>query len=96
MFEGFLLPIADLLCSPGRLPPFLAPLLTAAKLRFQVSQKDQDIAAVTEVEKTPRPPHQVRWQEQQAPPQVPSTSLPCYFAAQNIVQQKELLCARQN
>lgn len=63
MFEGFLVPIADLLCSPGTLSPFLAPLLTAAELRSQVLQKDQDAAVVTEVEKTPRPPHQVRWQE---------------------------------
>jgi len=77
MFERFLVPIADLLCPPGRLPPFLAPLLTAAELHFQASQKDQDPTVVTEVEKTAQPPHQVRQQEQQAPPQLPSTSLLC-------------------
>lgn len=34
MFEGFFIPVTDLLCSPGRLPPFLARLFTAAELHF--------------------------------------------------------------
>lgn len=75
MFEQFLMPITDLLGAAGRLPPFLDPLLAAAELRLTASQKDQDTTMVTEVEKTVWSPHQVRWQEQQAPPQLPSTSL---------------------
>lgn len=48
--------------------------------------KFQDTAVVTKVEKTPWPPHQVRWQEQQALPQLPSTFLLGCFAAQNVIQ----------
>lgn len=75
MFEQFLIPITDLLGAAGKLPPFLAPLLAAAELRLTASQKDQDPAMVTEVEKTVWSPHQVKWQEQQPPPQLPSTSM---------------------
>lgn len=85
MFEQFLIPITDLLYSPGGLPPFLAPLFTAAELHFQVLPKDQDTAVVTKVEKTPWPAHQVRWQKQHYHNSLPTSLFSC-FAAQNVIQ----------
>lgn len=80
----------DLLCFPGGLSPSLPPLPAAADRRFQVSQKDWDTARVKEVEETPQPPHRVRWQEQQAPAQLPSTSSSVTLLARRQCKKEEL------